>query len=72
MPKCPKCENSVFVCERGKVLDYNFEVNFIQCGKCQTVVGVLPLYDAGFLAHKNDQTLQELVKQVADLAQRRH
>ena len=50
--KCPKCENTEFEAVNEFPLNSDYELIFIRCKKCLTVVGVLDYYNVGTLIHK--------------------
>src|ERR1019366_2075742 len=57
LPKCGNCNTNGFECVVAKVHNYTFPVCLIQCTGCGSVLGVMPEYDAGVLAHANQQEL---------------
>lgn len=56
--KCPKCESSEFEAINDKPVNSNYEVIFIRCNNCKTVVGVLDYYNVGTLIKKLAQKLK--------------
>ena len=49
--KCPKCESSTFENVTEMVTGYNYQLNFIRCAKCKTVISILENYNIGALLH---------------------
>ncbi|MBN2487032.1 MAG: hypothetical protein JXB34_13740 [Bacteroidales bacterium] len=47
--KCPKCENSEFEVVNEKPANSNYELIFVRCNKCFTIVGVIDYYNVGAL-----------------------
>lgn len=50
--KCPKCDSVSFETVAKSIDGSRFKVNFIQCSRCGSVVGVLEYYDIGYLIHR--------------------
>lgn len=50
--KCPKCENSAFEVVNELPLNSNYELIFVRCVNCRTVVGVIDYYNVGTLIKK--------------------
>jgi uncharacterized Zn finger protein len=50
--KCPKCFNSEFEAVNEKPVNSNFELIFVRCVNCSTVVGVIDYYNVGALIKK--------------------
>ena len=50
--KCPKCETSEFEVVNETPVNSNYELIFIRCKNCLTVVGVLDYYNVGALVKK--------------------
>jgi len=49
--KCPKCESSSFESYKEMVSGYHYQLNFIRCTKCKTVISVLENFNIGALIH---------------------
>ncbi len=47
--KCPKCENEKFEIQDKSLPGSSYQVAFVQCSKCGTVVGVIDKNDAAAL-----------------------
>jgi uncharacterized Zn finger protein len=56
--KCPKCGNTEFEAVNEKPVNSNYEVIFLRCNMCQTVVGVIDFYNVGALIKKLAQKLK--------------
>jgi uncharacterized Zn finger protein len=50
--KCPKCGNSEFEVVNEKPVNSNYELIFVRCNICHTVVGVIDFYNVGTLIKK--------------------
>jgi predicted nucleic-acid-binding Zn-ribbon protein len=50
--KCPKCEMTEFEAVNEIPVNSNYELIFVRCKNCLTVVGVLDYYNDGTLIHK--------------------
>lgn len=50
--KCPKCEGSEFEAVNQTPINSNFELIFVRCNQCKTVVGVIDFYNVGSLIKK--------------------
>lgn len=50
--KCPKCENTEFEVVNETPVNSNYELIFVRCAKCQTVVGTIDFYNVGALIKK--------------------
>ena len=44
---CPKCDNHIFELVENSPINSSFKLNFVQCAKCGTVVGVMEYYNIG-------------------------
>jgi uncharacterized Zn finger protein len=60
LAKCPSCNFTEFENAVKSVQGYNYQLNFIQCARCGSVMGVLPFYDPGVLAHSNHEEIKRL------------
>ena len=47
--KCPKCDSSSFENSKEMVPGYNYQLNFIRCAHCKTVISILENYNIGAL-----------------------
>lgn len=56
--KCPKCENTQFEAVNETPVNSNYELIFVRCTKCQTVVGTIDYYNVGTLIKKLAQKLK--------------
>ena len=50
--KCPKCGNTEFEAVNESPVNSNFELIFIRCANCHSVVGVVDFYNVGALLKK--------------------
>lgn len=50
--KCPKCENSTFEVVNELPVNSNYELIFVRCSVCHTVVGTIDFYNIGALIKK--------------------
>jgi predicted nucleic-acid-binding Zn-ribbon protein len=50
--KCPKCEQTEFEVVNEIPVNSNYELIFVRCKHCLTVVGVLDYYNVGSLINK--------------------
>jgi len=50
--KCPKCENSEFEVVNETPVNSNYELIFVRCTNCHTVVGAIDYYNVGALIKK--------------------
>ncbi|NJO70192.1 MAG: hypothetical protein HC830_13730 [Bacteroidetes bacterium] len=50
--KCPKCENTAFEVINETPVNSNYELIFVRCVHCQTLVGVIDYYNVGALVKK--------------------
>ena len=56
--KCPRCENTEFEAVNEKPVNSNYEIIFIRCTKCRTVIGTLDYYNVGTLVKKLAEKLK--------------
>lgn len=56
--KCPKCDGWKFEVATESLKDSNYKLNFVRCSTCGCVVGVMDLYDIGYLVNKLAQKLK--------------
>jgi uncharacterized Zn finger protein len=50
--KCPKCENTTFEVVNEMPVNSNYELIFVRCESCHTVVGTIDFYNVGALVKK--------------------
>ncbi|MBN1950257.1 MAG: hypothetical protein JW801_03585 [Bacteroidales bacterium] len=50
--KCPRCSNNAFEAINEKPVNSNYELIFVRCTSCKTVVGVVDYYNVGTLVKK--------------------
>jgi uncharacterized Zn finger protein len=50
--KCPKCEHSNFEVVNELPVNSNYELIFVRCVNCHTVVGTIDYYNVGALIKK--------------------
>ena len=50
--KCPKCEHTDFAVVNETPINSNYELIFVRCTNCLTVVGVIDFYNVGTLIKK--------------------
>jgi hypothetical protein len=50
--RCAKCEGTEFEVVNEIPVNSNYELIFIRCAKCQTVVGTIDYYNVGTLIKK--------------------
>jgi len=50
--KCPKCENNEFEVVNETPVNSNYDLIFVRCSNCHTVVGVIDYYNVGTLIKK--------------------
>lgn len=50
--KCPKCENSKFEVVNEMPVNSNYELIFVRCTECRSVVGTIDYYNIGALIKK--------------------
>lgn len=50
--KCPKCENTEFEVVNETPVNSNYELIFVRCTRCLTVVGTIDFYNVGSLIKK--------------------
>jgi hypothetical protein len=55
--KCAKCNNTTFESKRGKIINDDNPIVFVQCAKCGSVIGV---YDIGSLTNVAKEILHEI------------
>lgn len=55
--RCSKCENDQFEVVNETPINSNYELIFVRCAKCQTVVGTIDFYNVGALVKKLAQKL---------------
>ena len=56
--KCPKCEGLEFEVVNQTPINSNYELIFVRCNQCKTVVGVIDFYNVGTLIKKLAQKLK--------------
>jgi transcription initiation factor IIE alpha subunit len=61
---CVKCNGSMFELMEQSPLRGAHKVQFVQCIKCGTPVGVLEYYDSGALLKKQEATIGDLKQQL--------
>jgi uncharacterized Zn finger protein len=52
LSKCPKCEQSAFEVVNELPVNSNYELIFVRCAHCHTVVGTIDYYNIGALIKK--------------------
>jgi hypothetical protein len=57
---CIKCGGHLFEIQEQEPQGSAFKVFFVQCTKCGGAVGILPYYDAGVLAKRNEAALKKI------------
>jgi uncharacterized Zn finger protein len=67
LSSCQKCAGHSFELVENSPRGAHFKSLFIQCTSCGTVVGATTYYDAGHLSHLNQNKLEELSQQLADV-----
>jgi uncharacterized Zn finger protein len=50
--KCPKCENNEFEVVNETPVNSNYDLIFVRCFNCHTVIGVIDYYNVGTLIKK--------------------
>ena len=50
--KCPKCEKTNFEVVNELPVNSNYELIFVRCADCHSVVGVIDYYNVGTLIKK--------------------
>lgn len=55
--KCPKCENTEFEVVNETPVNSNYELIFVRCTNCLSVIGVIDFYNVGSLVKKLAQKL---------------
>jgi uncharacterized Zn finger protein len=50
--KCPSCSNAEFEVVNETPVNSNYELIFVRCTSCKTVVGVIDYYNVGSLVKK--------------------
>lgn len=50
--KCPNCEATEFEVVNQTPINSNYELIFVRCHQCKTVVGVIDFYNVGTLIKK--------------------
>ena len=50
--KCPNCTNTEFEVVNETPVNSNYELIFVRCNSCKTVVGVIDFYNVGALVKK--------------------
>jgi uncharacterized Zn finger protein len=65
---CPKCGQGSFEIATLKPAKSNFDLQFVQCSNCGSVVGTMTFFDAGILSKDNQKEIAVL-KQKLDLIQ---
>ncbi len=50
--KCPKCENTKFEVVNETPVNSNYELIFVRCTSCHSVVGTIDFYNIGSLIKK--------------------
>lgn len=52
LSKCPKCEGSAFEVVNELPVNSNYELIFVRCVQCHSVVGTIDFYNVGALIKK--------------------
>lgn len=47
--QCPKCENTSFELVEDTPRESSFKMMFVRCCSCNTAVGIVDYYNAGYL-----------------------
>ena len=55
--KCLKCENTTFEVVNDVPVNSNYELIFVRCEKCHTVVSAIDYYNVGTLIKKLAQKM---------------
>lgn len=56
--RCPRCSNTKFEAIVETPVNSNFELIFVRCTTCKTVVGVIDYYNVGSLVKKLAEKLK--------------
>jgi hypothetical protein len=62
--KCAKCENTTFEMVENTPEGSKFQVTFIQCAQCGTVIGVQPYENIPALLHFMKDMLVEMMQKL--------
>ena len=62
--KCPRCDAHSFEFKEAKPTDSIYQIIFVQCASCGTVVGTMPYHDAGILSKDNQHKLTQMSLQL--------
>ena len=63
-PKCAKCDHSTFEMVENTPEGSKFQVTFIQCAQCGTVIGVQPYENIPALLHFMKDMLVEIMQKL--------
>jgi predicted nucleic-acid-binding Zn-ribbon protein len=67
--KCGKCESASFKIQEISPSGANYKMFAIQCGSCQTPIGVTDYYSTGALLKQQEKTLDDLKSMISGMAQ---
>ena len=68
--KCAKCENTFFELKENAPTGAAFKVQFVQCSKCGTVVGVLEYHNTGAMVQNVERRLLGLEESLKKITNR--
>lgn len=63
MSKC-ECGGSSFIIVEQTPFKSNYKLNFVQCSKCQRIVGVMDYYNIGFLVKKQNEVIKKIARKL--------
>ena len=67
MPKCVKCETSVFGIQEISPSGGQYKMYAIQCISCQTPIGVTDYWNVGTLLKNQEKKMAELESQLSSI-----
>lgn len=67
---CARCLGTQFEIFPHRLPNYDYEVSFVQCSNCGTVIGVTTIHDAGMLGKENQEKVAELKQQLSRVESR--
>lgn len=65
--KCGKCEGTMFKVVTQEPQGSNFKLNFVQCVRCSTPVGVLDYFNTGTQLEAQKKSIEDLNRRIGNI-----
>ena len=65
--KCPKCSNQSFEIQKHKPDGSSFDISFVQCSNCGSIVGTIDYVTQYYAQKDHDKRLNDIKKQLSQI-----